>query len=180
VGDVVASACATQEGLPTIHDGMWVGQIQYRAAAPKKSLVNRVRCTFVAPDREYNTVDGPILTDDPLVAADGELLEATINLPFTTDHRRAQRLTKGYLLATRLGRTISGPLNLDILGVAAGMVVTVSSDLYPFMNGTYRGATRRLQRRLLLIPVTPRRIRPDHQRAVECGGRRAGLHDHRL
>jgi hypothetical protein len=145
---------ATQQGLPTIHDGMWVGQIQYRAASPKKNLVNRVRCTFVAPDREYNTVDGPILTDDALVAVDGELLEATIDLPFTTDHRRAQRLTKGYKIAARLGRTISGPLNLDILGVAAGMVVTVSSVLYPFMNGTYQVQVAGYSDDFSNIPVT--------------------------
>jgi hypothetical protein len=126
-----------QATMPTIDDGMLAGPLQYRSAQPKKSLVNKVRTQFVAPDRDYTTVDGPILVRADLQALDGEVLEQTISLPFTSDHRRAQRLAKGYLLAARLGRTISTNLNHSGLGLQAGMAVRVSSAIYPIMDGDY-------------------------------------------
>jgi hypothetical protein len=125
----------------TIDDRLIAGGFNFQAAPATKSLLNRVRCRFVAPDREYQLADGPILDRTDLQSDDGELLEATLDYAWVQTHQRAQRLNKAHLLESREGAAITGlPLRLThrTLALKAGMVVTVDSRLYPQMNGDYR------------------------------------------
>lgn len=146
-GRVWITSAKPRTPVLSVHDGMLAGGFQYRDAAPKKSLINRVRTRFVAPDREYQTIDGPIRNDDAYLAADGEVLEQTIELPFTNDHRKAQRLGKAYMDQSRLGKTLSLTLTLDHLakakeeGIEAGSVIRVWSEIFPQINGLYQVQT---------------------------------------
>ena len=143
-GRVWISSAKPREPVMTITDRLMVGGFEYRDAAPKKEMANRVRVRFVAPDREYQTIDGPMRDSVALQAADGELLEQTVELPFTGDHRRAQRLAKSFMDESRLGKTLSTALTPDCLalpagdGVEAGAIVQVWSELFPQINGRYR------------------------------------------
>lgn len=121
----------------TIHDAMLTGKIDFRASAPKKALVNKVRTRFIAPDREYQVVDGPILESYDLESEDGETLEASIALPFTREHQRAQRLAYAYREQSRLGKSLSCQVSLDAMGLRAGHVIQFWSELFPMMNGIY-------------------------------------------
>lgn len=127
--------------IATIHDAILSGGIQYRAAKPKRDLVNRLKVRFVAEDREYQVVDGPVLVRADLETADDELLESAVDLPFTMDHRRAQRLQKAFLDTSRLGRTVTASVDVKFLAKCAddivGSRVTISSDLFPKTNGVY-------------------------------------------
>ncbi len=146
-GRVWITSAKPRTPVLTIYDGMLAGGFQYRDAAPKKSLINRVRTRFVAPDRAYQTIDGPIRNNLGYQAADGEVLEQTIELPFTNDHRKAQRLGKAYMDQSRLGKTLSLTLSLAHLakakeeGIEAGSVVRVWSEIFPHINGDYQVQT---------------------------------------
>lgn len=143
-GRVWITSAKAADPVLTITDGMLVGGFQYRDAQPKKDLVNRVRVRFVAPDREFQTVDGPLRNDTASQAADGEDLEQTIELPFTSDHRRAQRISKAFMDQSRHGKTLAVALTPEHLakaggeGVDAGAVVRVWSELFPQINGLYQ------------------------------------------
>jgi hypothetical protein len=125
----------------TIHDGLLVGALEFRGDKPKRELVNRSRVRFVASEREYNFADGPTLDRADLQEEDGEILESTTDLPFTLDHRRAQRLNKAALESGRLGESLTCRVDLTILtqtdDALEGAVANVDSELFSMVNGTY-------------------------------------------
>ncbi len=140
-GRVWVSSSEPRTSVATIHDAILSGGIEYQAAKPKRDLINQLKVRFVAEDREYQNVDGPILTRDDLVDSDQELLAAVLELPFTLDNRRAQVLQKAFLETARLGRRLNCTVDIELLAIAAdelvGNAVTFSSDLFPKFNGTY-------------------------------------------
>lgn len=135
------SSSLPRAAVATIHDGLLTGPVDYRAAKPKRDLVNRVKTEFVANDREYQTTVGPVLTRTDLQALDGEILDASLSLPFTMDARRAQRLAKAFMGTNRLGAQITCRCDVRLLADAAdelvGNAVNFSSVLFAQANGQY-------------------------------------------
>lgn len=131
--------------IATIHDRFLVGAISYQNDKQKTDKLNKLQVRFVSPDQEYQIVDGPILDRTDLQTTDGEVLSATLALNYTQDYRRAERLQKAFLLSSRLGGTITCNVDVRFMAQAAqnvqdeliGNVVTVSSELFSKMNGTY-------------------------------------------
>lgn len=125
----------------TINDKLIAGGFEYRAARPRKELINKVRVRFVAEDRDYQVVDGPILVDAGLETEDDETLEGTFQFPFTRGHPRAQRLGFAAREESRLGRALTVPVSLDILAQGnipkAGSIIVIDSRLFPAINGIY-------------------------------------------
>lgn len=144
-GRVWVSSSKPRTPVATIHDAILSGGIEYQSAKPKRDLINRLKVRFVAPDREYQTVDGPILSRGDLQSADGEVLDGVLDLPFTLDNSggavRAQVLQKAFLETSRLGRRITCVVDVILLAKAAddlvGNAVNVSSELFPLFNGVY-------------------------------------------
>lgn len=144
-GKVWIESSRPKTSIATIHDRILASGIKYEAARLKSDLVNKLQVRFVAPDQEYQLVDGPILSRTDLQTTDDEVLTATLALEYTTDHRRAQRLQKAFLASSRLGRTITCAVELGLIGLVAenaneeliGNVVTVDSQLFDKANGTY-------------------------------------------
>lgn len=143
-GSVWVSSSYPRTPIATIYDGILTGPVEYRAAKPKRDMVNRVKVRFVASDREYQEVDGPVLASAADKTADGELLDATLDLPFTMDAGnvgRVQRLQKAFLENSRLGRQISCTCDVTLLADCAddliGNTVVFNSVLFAQANGTY-------------------------------------------
>lgn len=143
-GRVWVSSSYPRSPIATIYDGLLTGPIEYRAAKPKRDMINRTKVRFIAADREYQEVDGPVLTRLDLKAADGELLDATLDLPFTMDignAGRVQRLQKAFLANSRLGRQISCTCDVMMLADCSdelvGNSVVFNSVLFAQANGTY-------------------------------------------
>ena len=111
-----------QDPVATIHDGLLAGGIEYRDARPKRELVNRSKVRFIVDERNFQMDDGPIIDRLDLRAIDGEPLDATVDLPCTRDHRRAQRLNKCSVDESRLGRTLSLPVDVSYLAEAKGQL----------------------------------------------------------
>lgn len=140
-GRVWVSSSAPQDPIATISDKHLVGGLQYQAGKPKRSLCNRIRSQFVAPDREYQTVEGPLLSRTDLQAIDGEILEKTNAYPFTNDHRVVQRLQDADLESERLEGSLTTRVVLEWLASCKedpiGKAVTFDSTLFSKANGTY-------------------------------------------
>lgn len=140
-GQVWPTSSRPSAPVMTIHEGVMVGGFQFRASAPKAALVNKVRSRFIAPDREFNLSDGPLRIRTDYETADGETLEQTLQLSFTSTHQRAQRLAKAFLEQSRIGRTLTCTIRLSAgLGLEAGDCVRVASNYYSQMNGLYQVA----------------------------------------
>lgn len=135
------SAAFPRTPIATITDKDLTGAISIRAAKPKKDLINRVKTRMVAPDQEFQQVDGPILSREDLQTADGEILDGTCDLPFTVDDRRAQRLAKAFLESSRLGKQITARLDVSFLARCndslIGSTVNFDSKLFAQGNGVY-------------------------------------------
>lgn len=125
----------------TIHDGLLTGGLEFQAAKPKRDLLNRVRTRFIATERDYQEVDGPVLDRPDLQTDDEEILSATLSLPFTLDNRRVQRLQKQFLEISRLGKLLTVRISLTALADSEqellNEVITVDSRLFSVANGDY-------------------------------------------
>lgn len=124
----------------TVHRGNLAGGLDFRDSRPKKDLLNTVRTRFVAPDREYQVVDGPVIENEDYLTEDDEELAATLESTFTVENQRVQRLAFAALEESRIGRTLAVSVKLDRLSlkVKAGDVVTVDLPIYGMVSGTYQ------------------------------------------
>lgn len=125
----------------SIYDAILSGSIQVQGAKPKANLINKLQTRFVAQEQNYQTVDLPILERADYEAEDEETLTGTLNLPFTLDYRRAERLQSQFLDTARLGKTVTVTVDISLLADLDDDVicneVTVASDLFPVANGSY-------------------------------------------
>jgi len=138
-GRVSIISSQPQQPVITITDDMLIGGFEYRNNKPKKDLVNIARCRFVAPDLEYQDAEGPVLRDETYIAADGEELDQSVRMPYTSTHQRAQRLLKGFLSDARLGKTLSVRCDMRVHGLREGDVVRRYSETgrYSQQDGLY-------------------------------------------
>lgn len=141
-GQVWAASSRPRTSVATIYDAILAGGIHYQNDKAKRDLVNFVQTRAILDEREYNLADGPPYTIEDDQTADGERLVATLNLPFTRDHRRVQRLAKAFYDNSRLGKALSVPVDLRILAEATDQLpnnpVTFESEIFPKPGGVYR------------------------------------------
>lgn len=144
-GRVWPESSAPKKRILTITDDMLVGGLQYQPFKNRRELVNIVEPRFVAEEIDYETVAGPEWRNEDLIAAHGEPHRATLNLPFTLDHRRCQRLAKLFGLDAQQEASLGIQVDLIALakarGPLTGGVVTLQSKLFPQANGDYEVRT---------------------------------------
>lgn len=138
-GEVSIFSSQPRDEIFTITDAMLIGGFDFRNIKPKKELVNIQRCKFIAPDREYQDADGPVLRRNDLIEEDGEEFEQSVRLPFTSTHQRAQRLMKGFVAEARLGKYLTVRTSMQAYGLAEGDIVRRYSETgrYTSQNGLY-------------------------------------------
>lgn len=74
--------------------------ITYNSLPADGTSANEVRGTFLSPDDNYEPIDYPAHIDASAQASEGQQV-LTLNLPFTTDHRMAQRIARIELRRSR-------------------------------------------------------------------------------
>lgn len=140
-GRVWVASSMPRTPVATIYDGNLTSGFVFNADKAKRDTLNKIKSRFVSSERSYQVVDGPILSKTDLQATDGEILETTIDMPFTFDYRRVQRSQKAALEVSRLGKSLTVRVDVSILADAeddlVGNSVIISSDLFPNINGTY-------------------------------------------
>lgn len=92
-------------GIPTITltDKDLVGDVQYRPFAPVRERCNAVRATYLEPDAGYTKTEAPVVKNETYRAEDGNYLETSLSLDFTTKSTESQRLQKLYMERKRAG-----------------------------------------------------------------------------
>lgn len=89
---LVAGAYRTPVGTLTESD--LAGEIKMRVHVERGSLYNAVRGVFIDPNRAYQPVDFPPITDATYQSIDGEQIFKDIDLPYTQTASMAQRIAK--------------------------------------------------------------------------------------
>ncbi|MEP6827911.1 MAG: phage tail protein [Aestuariivirga sp.] len=122
----------------TLNDDTARGDMEVRTTRDRASLINLVRTVFVAPDRAYQTQNGPVLVNAAYQAADGEAHEITLTLPFTSSATMAQRIAKATMERSRAGRTITRSESIDALRLEAADIITIDVGQLPALGGVFK------------------------------------------
>ena len=121
----------------TLNDDSARGDMEARTAREHGSLINIIRTVFVSSDREYQTVNGPVLTNAAYVALDGEEHEISITLPFTSSQTTAQRIAKATMEKARLGRHITRRESIEAVRLEAADLVNIEVPHLPILGGLF-------------------------------------------
>lgn len=128
----------------TFNDDTGRGDMSVRMHRDRKGLVNKVRTVFAAADREYQTVNGPVLRNAGYVTADGEEHEVTITLPLTASHTMAQRIANVIMERSRVGRFVSRRESIEALRLSAADIVNIEVGFLPALGGCFEINSLRL------------------------------------
>jgi Putative phage tail protein len=112
--------------------------MEVRMTRDRASLINLVRTVFAAPDRAYQTVNGPIIQNTAYATADGEAHEVTITLPFTSSATMAQRIAKATMQRSRFGRQVTRRESLDALRLEAADIITIEAGQLSALGGVFK------------------------------------------
>lgn len=115
-----------------------IGSISVQTKQSRRSLYNGVKGVFSSADDNYVLVDYPPVISDTYATDDGDPLYLDVNLPFTIDPTRAQRLAKLMLLQGRQQISASIPCNLSALKVKAGDFINISNTRMGWSNKVFR------------------------------------------
>jgi hypothetical protein len=116
---------------PTIEiDEDWLrGSVKIRAKPPRRELFNGVRGVFADADRFWQPTDFPPVTNSTYATQDGgQEIMRDIELPFTTEGFRAQRIAKVHLETGRQGIVVELPCNMKAFQLNVWDTVMVSID----------------------------------------------------
>lgn len=123
----------------TVNEDMLAGPIKIRARPPRKELFNAVRGTYVDPAKQWQPTDFPFITNAIYEAQDGgERIFKDIELPFTTEVERAQRIAKIALERRRQGITCEMSLNHSGMQIAAYDTISVTNAQMGWGNKVFR------------------------------------------
>lgn len=137
-GRVFPVARAVREPEATLHLGMVRGGFQYSSEPALAEMANIIKTTFVAPDRDWQTVAGPVLRRTDYITADGAPREQTVSGAFVEDHRRMQAKAKAEMALRRRGRTVICGASLEAIGWQIGKPYRVDlPGLFAKANGVY-------------------------------------------
>lgn len=121
---------AYQAPVGQINEDNLAGQMQIRARNSKRDLFNAVRAVFYDPNKSWQQVDTPLITNSTYQAWDnGEQIITNIQLPMTGSSTRAQRIAKLHMDRSRQGITVSFPSNWSVMkySVRDNLQVSISS-----------------------------------------------------
>lgn len=131
-------AGAWTPSVRTINDGDDMGPLQILQAGQSiDDLFNGVRGRYV-PAGQSSAVDiNPPYKNTTFVAADGQELWETVDMPFVDTSYRAVQLARVMVEVNRNGLTIGYPAKLKHWDLEVGQRVTVNNAEYDFVNKTF-------------------------------------------
>lgn len=114
------------------------GEIAIQTKQSRRDLYNGVKGVFTSADDNFIAMDYPPIISDAYALEDGDPLYLDINLPYTTDPIRAQRLAKLILLQGRQQISATIPLNLKGLQVKIGDFIQLNNARLGWTNKVFR------------------------------------------
>lgn len=137
-GKVFPVALTKKDPVATLHVGMMPMGFQFITEPRRRDMANIVKTNFVATDRDYQTVSGPVIRNQTFIDQDGGPRELSINLAYVEDHRRAQRKAYIDLMQSRLGKTFTAPVTMEAMEWEVADVIRVDlPDPISAPNGLY-------------------------------------------
>lgn len=124
-GKVYPVARVKRDPVATLHQEMIVGGLEYTSEPRDRELINVAKPTFIAPDREYQEVSGPVLRRSDLIALDGKPREISIRGAFVEGDKRMQRIASSVLRQSRIGRTLTVGATIEALSWGVGDIYQV-------------------------------------------------------
>lgn len=107
------------------------GPARLQVRTSRRDLFNSVRGTYVEPDKDWQPMDYPSVTNATYVSEDsGEEIWGDLSLPFTIDPWEAQRLAKIELERNRRGMTLQLPCKWTALNIRIWDTVTFDSATF--------------------------------------------------
>ena len=119
-------------------------ELEIRPGTPFSERFNRVTGTFVDPDQNYASTDFPVVKNSNYELDDGQELSRPMNLPFTTDAIRAQRIAKIHLEKSRQGLVVQGKFFFNAFEVVVGEPIMLTSATYGWSQKVFMPMFRRL------------------------------------
>lgn len=126
---------------PTVDiDEDWLrGPVKARARPPRRELFNGVKGVISSAERFWQPTDFPQITNSTYEAQDGgQRILRDIELPYTTDSVRAQRIAKIYLESARQAIIVELPCNVKAFQVAAWDTVRLSLERLGWTDKVFR------------------------------------------
>lgn len=114
------------------------GDIAIQTKQSRRDLYNGVKGVFNSQADNYIATDYPPVISDDYELEDGDPLYLDLNLPFTTDPIRAQRLAKLILLQGRQQISATIPLNMKSLQVKAGDFIKITNTRLGWSEKVFR------------------------------------------
>lgn len=113
------------------------GDVTVRPELPRGELFNRVRGLFVDATQFWQRTDFPAVENATYEAEDAETITREIELPFTTDATRAQRLAKIHLERSRQAITVDLECKMTALQVAVMESIQLSIEELGWTNKVF-------------------------------------------
>jgi len=145
-GLISVYAGEAQTATVTLTDDDLAGPIRVTGARSIRETANAVSVQYREPSAGYNFAGAPAYRNSTWETEDdSEVLWTELRLPFTDDHRVAQRLAKIHGGNKREPREISARYKIKAIQIQEGEVFTLDSDSYgSAANGKYRVVSRKI------------------------------------
>lgn len=114
------------------------GAVELVTKPSRRELFNTVRGTFINPTRNWQASEFPAYSEAAIIAADGETISTDVELPFTTDETRAQRLAKLTLRRAREALTVRVPVKYAGLRYCVWQTLNVTLADFGWTNKPFR------------------------------------------
>lgn len=114
------------------------GDLEVRARTPRKDLFNAVRGTYVSPFKSWQPGDFPPVKNALYASQDGAEIARDIELPYTINVVRAQRIAKIHLEKSRQQIVCSGPYKFGALKTAVWDTINVTDAELGWSSKVFR------------------------------------------
>lgn len=112
---------AYSSATATITEDDIIGDVAVTTARSRPDRYNSVKGTFFDPVAQGQEVDADAMASSTYAAADGEVIEKVIPLPFSNSRTQVQRIAYKHLLQSRQYLTVEQPLNWSGLRLYPGV-----------------------------------------------------------
>jgi hypothetical protein len=124
----------------TLTDDDFISQVALESKRSRKDLFNTVKGIFTSEETSWQPSDYPMVTSSTFSDADGEVIFADIDLPFTVSSATAQRIAKIALFKNRQQMVLSAQVKLTGFELEVGDTVNVTNTRLGFSNKVFEVA----------------------------------------
>ena len=124
----------------SLDEDNFTGKINLVAKQSRKDMFNTVKGIFTSNESNWQPTDYPMVTSSTFSDADGEVIYADVDLPFTKSSTMAQRIAKIVLFKNRQQMQLSCKVSMKGFTLQVGDTVNISNTRLGFTNKVFEVA----------------------------------------